>query len=89
MAMSKVQRSVMVVLMHNRVKTAVMVQKLFTDFGCTIRIRLGIHEGVLDQCTNTGMIILELVGDKTKHKELLRLLNAIPGVSSKLMRISL
>lgn len=83
------KRTLLVILLENRRTEAVQVQKILTDYGCIIKTRLGIHDGVLDACSNTGLIILELVGAAGDIKKLSLRLNAIKGVKTKLVRISI
>ncbi len=83
------KKSVMIVLMRSRRASAVQVQKVLTDFGCMIKTRLGIHDGVLDSCSDVGLIILELVGEKSRKQALGRQLSAIKSVKVKLVDISL
>ncbi|ANQ53454.1 hypothetical protein BG95_02880 [Thermosipho sp. 1063] len=80
-------RTVMAILIDNREKSATKVQELLTEYGCYIKTRLGLHEGVPQYCSNSGLIILELVDDESKHDELKEKLNQIPGVKSDLMRL--
>jgi hypothetical protein len=54
-----------------------------------IKTRLGIHDGVLDKCSDTGLIILELAGAKADKSNLNKKLKAISGVKTKLVEISL
>ena len=82
-------KSVMLVLLDQRKKNAVQVQKILSEWGCLIRTRLGIHEGVLENCSEEGLIILELVGDKEMHEKLAERLNVLPNVVAKLVEISL
>lgn len=81
-------RTVMAILIDNREKAATKVQELLTEYGCYIKTRLGLHEGVPQYCSNSGLIILELVDDESKHEELKEKLNQIPGVNCDLMRLS-
>lgn len=83
------KRHVMIIIVGKRKETADKVQKTLTGWGCLIKTRLGLHEGVLDECTNTGLIILELVGDVKKHKELKRKLDLLKGVGTKLVTVSI
>jgi hypothetical protein len=83
------KRHIMILLVGKRKESADRVQKTLTGWGCLIKTRLGLHEGVLDDCTNTGLIMLELVGDIKKHKELKRKLELLPGVNVKLVTVSL
>ena len=80
---------IMAVRLGQREKTAIEVQKVLTGWGCLIKTRLGIHDGVLDSCSNYGLIILELVGEREKHEELMNKLNVLPGVQAKYLSLEL
>ncbi|MCD6254169.1 MAG: hypothetical protein J7J80_07195 [Thermotogae bacterium] len=82
-------KTVMAVLVDNRKKEAVQVQKILTEWGCLIKTRLGLHEGTLDQCSDSGLIILELVGNPDQHVQLCERLNTLPGVVAKYMTLSI
>jgi hypothetical protein len=82
-------KTLLVILMRMRRAQAVKVQKALTDSGCIIKTRLGIHDGVLDKCSDTGLVILELVGPKADKSRLDKNLRKIPGVKTKLVEISL
>jgi len=82
-------KSILMILVDKRKKDAPTVQKILTAWGCIIKTRLGIHDGVLDECSDTGLIILELVGDEKKHKELKNKLNKLDGVRAKLINIKI
>ncbi len=82
-------KNVLLILIDHRKDSAVNVQKILTTWGCLIKTRLGIHDGVLAACSDTGLIILELVGDKEKQDELTRKLGVLPGVSAKLVEMTL
>ena len=82
-------KSILIALLRTRSRSAVNFQKVLTKYGCFVKTRLGIHDGVLNQCSDVGLIILELVGDSKKKKELARRLNKLPGVTAKLVEISL
>ena len=82
-------KTVMAVMVANRKEEAEKVQKLLTGWGCLIKMRLGLHDQVLDNCSDEGLLILELVGDKEKHEELMRKLNVLKGVQAKMMTLSL
>ena len=79
----------MAIMVANRKEEAEKVQKLLTGWGCLIKMRVGLHDQVLDNCSDEGLIILELVGDQEKHEELLRKLNVLKGVQAKMMTLSL
>ncbi|MDD2998722.1 MAG: hypothetical protein EOM80_03705 [Erysipelotrichia bacterium] len=83
------ERTIMAILVGKRKETAVNVQKILTGWGCMIKTRLGLHDGTLDNCAESGLIILELVGESEKKDELLRKLSLLEDVSAKLIKLSL
>ena len=85
--MASASKRIMIVVMKNRRKTAVGVQHVFTDFGCFIRTRIGLHDDVMERCSNSGLILLDLAGAKAEHRKLAGKLNAIAGVKAKLVEV--
>lgn len=83
------EKILLVLLMDKRSVSAVEVQKVLTEYGCMIKTRLGIHDGVLDKCSEGGLIILELVGSKEKANELSSSLEKLEGIVTKLVELSL
>lgn len=81
------ERTVLLMLINNRKDSAEMVQKILTGWGCFIKTRLGLHDGVLDNCSESGLIFLELTGDPEKNDELARKLNLVKGVDAQLVRL--
>lgn len=58
------------IYIQERSKNALAVQNLLTKFGCSIKTRLGLHEVVDGFCSNSGLILVELTGDKTEMENL-------------------
>lgn len=83
------KKSILIALLRTRSKSAIGFQKVLTKYGCIVKTRLGIHDGVGGGCSDTGLIILELVGSSKDTSALAKKLNAIPGVCAKLIDISL
>ncbi|AKI97550.1 hypothetical protein [Kosmotoga pacifica] len=81
-------KTVMVVMVDHRKEVATKVQQILTGWGCLIKTRLGLHDGVLDNCSDVGLIILELVGEEKQHQELCRKLNLLDGVKAKYISLS-
>jgi len=79
----------MVVLISSRHDAAAKVQAVLTGWGCMIKTRLGIHEGVQEHCTENGLLFLDLVGDTDKLAELERKLNVIKGVTAQKIQLEL
>ena len=62
---------------------------MLTDWECIIKTRLGIHDGVMENCSDQGLIILELAGDRKQMTELGRKVSLIKGVSYKLFDLKI
>lgn len=73
------------VYLQNRVAEAKEVQQLLTDYGCSIKTRLGLHPVDRQSCSVNGLILLEMFGDSSKIKELETSLKALEGVSVQKM----
>jgi short subunit dehydrogenase-like uncharacterized protein len=83
------KRNALLIYMSTRKETAEKVQKILTAWGCYIKTRLGLHEGVLDSCTETGLVFIDLVGEAQKHEELTRKLNLVHGVHAELVKLEI
>ena len=81
------KKTVLLILIGKRKEEAVKVQQILTAWGCIIKTRLGIHDGVLENCSDAGLLILELHGTDDQKNELARKLALLPGVSSKLVEL--
>lgn len=68
---------------NSRTKHVPPVQTLFTEYGCHIKTRIGLHEVDPNYCSPNGMIILEMYGDESKCNELMAKLNLVEGVECK------
>jgi len=68
--------NIMVIKVSKRTEKVPTVQSVLTEFGCSIKTRLGLHEAG-DVCSEEGILILQLCGDD--YKELEKALNAIDG----------
>ena len=77
----------MIVGIHvsDRVKKSGEVQKLFTEYGCNIKTRIGLHDASDNVCAPNGMILLELVGDEGTCNEMAQKLNGLDGVEVQTM----
>jgi hypothetical protein len=75
--------NVMSVLTNKRIQNVSEMQKVFTESGCIIKTRLGIHDAGEDFCSNEGLIILHLIGSEVEIALLEEKLNEIPGIIAK------
>ena len=76
------------VRMDNRVANAVSFQEALTKNGCIIKARLGLHEVSADVCANDGLIVLQPCGEKAEIERLVKELNALAGVTAKLIDLN-
>nr|WP_239559147.1 hypothetical protein [Sporohalobacter salinus] len=76
----------MAVLIDKRRNVAPKVQQILTKYGCIIETRLGMHEGVGQECSEEGIIILRL-SNKQKANELKEKLEAIERVQAKMIEL--
>ena len=60
-------RTVLLILIESRMQAAVKVQEVLTKFGCLIKTRLGLHDVGPNICAETGLIFLELFGEKNEN----------------------
>jgi hypothetical protein len=74
------KKEILLVLLENRVETAVKFQAILTEMGCAVKTRLGLHEGSLTDCKNYGFIFLELMGSETENRKLIEKLKTIPNL---------
>lgn len=72
----------------NRVQQAIELQKVFTEFGCSIKTRVGLHDTDANACSTTGVILLEIFNKDGEDKsiEMLDRFNAIEGIDAQKMR---
>ncbi len=82
-------KTILIILIGNRKDSAVKVQQVLTAWGCNVKTRLGIHDGVLENCSDKGLLILELVGKDADNKEMARKISLIKGVTSQLVELKL
>jgi hypothetical protein len=69
----------------NRLRHAGEVQKVFTEYGCNIKTRLGLHEVADNYCAGEGVVLLELVGGPEVRRDMAAKLGAIEGIEVKEM----
>lgn len=74
--------------MDNRIGNALKFQETLTKNGCSIKARLGLHQTDENQCANDGLIVLQPCGEKEEVERLLNDLNALEGITAKLMDLN-
>lgn len=79
---------IMAIKIEPRIKNAPEVQEVLTKYGCIIQTRIGLHEASQSSCSNSGIILLNLI--ENKNEEITKLqeeLNNIKGTVAKLLEI--
>lgn len=66
-------------------KNSVNVQKVFCEYGCSIRTRLGLHDANEGECAPNGLILLDFTGGDEKADEMVEKLTKLEGVEVKQM----
>jgi hypothetical protein len=69
----------------DRLRHAGEVQKVFTEYGCNIKTRLGLHEVADNYCAGEGVVLLELVGGPEVRRDMAAKLGAIEGIEVREM----
>ena len=69
----------------NRMNKATNVQQLFSEYGCNIKTRIGLHDVGKDFCSPSGVILLEMFGDEAACDEFRKKLSTIDGIEVQQM----
>jgi hypothetical protein len=73
---------IMIIRVSHRINSADKLQKVFTQYGCNVKTRLGLHEAG-EACGVDGLIILQLVKGVQDNIDFMNDLNAIEGITAK------
>lgn len=73
------------ILVEHFSNDAVLVQQILSEYGCSIRTRLGLHNAREGVCSPGGLILVDFVGGEEKADEMASRLGAVHGVSVKKM----
>lgn len=76
--------NIMVIKVGEISEDSVKVQSLLNQFNCSIKTRLGLHEAG-NVCGTSGVIILDLTGDKGDMENLEKELNKLPSVKAHMI----
>ena len=69
----------------DRLKNAVDVQKVFTEYGCNIKTRIGLHDASESVCSPSGVVLIEFFGGEDEAATMMGKLNEIEGVAVQQM----
>jgi len=82
------EKNVLLILVGKREEDAVLVQKILTKHAEHIKTRLGIHDGVLGDSNDRGLIFCELAGDSSSLAPIVSELNCIDGIHAELVSLN-
>ena len=83
--MNKGRHIVLGIHVTDRVHHVPGVQDLLTEYGCSIKTRIGLHTVSENFCSPNGLILLEMAGPEQPVFELESRLKAIEGVDVQRM----
>lgn len=69
----------------DRMHNSQAAQKVFTDFGCNIKTRVGLHDVDEGFCSPNGLLLIEFLGSKGQCEDMKSQLSAIEGIEVKSM----
>lgn len=69
----------------NRMTKATELQKVFSEFGCNIKTRLGLHQVDHNACSPNGLVLLEYFGDDETLARMEAALKGIEGLQVQKM----
>lgn len=61
------------------------VQKILSEYGCSIRTRVGLHDVADGVCSPNGLILVEFIGGEDRADEMSIQLGNVNGVEVKKM----
>ncbi len=63
-----------------RIEKVPKVQEVFSEYGCYIRTRLGLHDATPEFCSPNGLILIELLDNEEKRASFVQALSKIDGI---------
>ena len=69
----------------DRLKNAASVQKVFTEYGCNVKTRIGLHDVDANVCSPSGVVLIEFYGSDTEAGAMMDKLNEVEGVQVQKM----
>ena len=80
-------KNIIVISVQHRKNVSCAVQEILSEYGCLIKTRLGITDSTSKKCSQTGLIILEFLGNKREINLMTKKLSKIDGVTVKSVSI--
>lgn len=82
------KRNIVLISVEKRKNTALKVQEVLTKYGCSIKIRLGLHDFSAATCSEEALIFLELASGKNENNlKLVKELEKLENIKIKSLEI--
>lgn len=78
---------IVLIKIDHRIQEAGLVQNVLTEYGCNIKVRLGLHEASNEFCAQDGMVVLHVDGKADELDMMLKSLNDIEYVQAKMLEL--
>lgn len=78
---------IVAILVEHRQDSAMKVQALLSEGAMMIKTRLGLNDGVGNACAESGLMILEMLGDEAQMNAFVEKLNNVDGVEAQKMTL--
>ncbi len=59
-------KTIIGVKLDNRAEESTEFQSIISKFGCGIKTRIGLHDTLQNQCTNFGLVLLEVIDESAE-----------------------
>jgi hypothetical protein len=69
----------------DRLQKAASVQAVFTEYGCNIKTRIGLHDVDDRSCSPSGVVLIEFFGGGDEAAAMMAKLNDVEGVTVQKM----
>jgi hypothetical protein len=74
---------IVAVKVGNREGVAQDMQHILTEHGCAIKVRLGLHDLPPDACSPAGLVLMEVAGEESEIKAMVKKLDSLPETTAK------
>jgi hypothetical protein len=74
---------IVAVKVGNREGVAQDMQRILTEHGCAIKVRLGLHDMPENTCSPAGLVLMEVAGEDPEIRAMVTKLDALPETSAK------
>jgi len=78
---------IVAVKVGNREGVAQDMQRILTEHGCAIKVRLGLHDLPANACSPAGLVLMEVEGEDADIGAMVKKLDALPETSARYLVI--